>query len=133
MLTAIPDLGFEIRGDVVDLEQDAGCGEKVCVSLHRTQVALLAGELGIVRAPHDGEAQRAIETLQRRLRVLHRRIVFLDDYLHGCSDRKHANLDYECAFSNATRDVADEFVADIDPSPAREADTMRADDDETPA
>lgn len=122
MMTAIPDLAFEINGDLVNLEQDAGCGEKVYVSLHRSQVAFLAAELGIVRAPHDGEALRTIETLQRRMRALHRRIVHLDDWLHGLSD-EHADLSYERAFSCAIRDLADEFCTELEPCgvPANEA------------
>lgn len=114
MMVLIPDLAYEINGDAINLEQDSGCGEKVYVSLHRSHVALLAAELGIVRAPHDGEALRTIETLQRRMRALHRRIVHLDDWLHGLSD-EHADLSYERAFSCAIRDLADEFCTELEP------------------
>jgi len=112
MMTTIPDIAFEINGDLVNLEQDAGCGEKAFVSLHRSQAALLASEMGLVRAPHDGEALH-IETLQRRMRALHRRIVHLDDWLHDLSDER-ADLSYERTFSCATRDLADEFCAELE-------------------
>ena len=127
MMTMIPDLAYEINGDTINLEQDSGCGEKVYVSLHRSQVALLAAEMGVVQAPHDGGALRTIETLQRRMRALHERIVHLDDWLHDISDREHANLDYECTFSCATRDLADEFCAELEPCDlsASFADTVR--------
>lgn len=110
----IPDLSFEIEGDFINLEQDAGCGEVDRLTMHRSQVALLASEMGVVRAPHDGEAQRTIAKLERRLRVLRDRIDMLDEFLCNNSDHRHADLSYEVAFSSGTVDIADEFCADLD-------------------
>ena len=42
------------------------------------------------------------------------RIEHLADYLRNHSDYKHANLDYELTYSNATADIATEFVAELD-------------------
>ena len=126
MMMTIPDLAYEVNGDTINLEQDSGCGEKVYVSLHRSQVALLAAEMGVVRAPHNGEALHTIETLQRRMGALHRRIVHLDDWLHDLSD-EHADLSYERTFSCATRDLADEFCTELEPCDvaANKADKVR--------
>lgn len=119
----IPDLSFEIEGDFINLEQDAGCGEVDRLTLHRSQVALLASEMGVVRAPHDGEAQRTIATLQRRLLNLSDRVASLADWMAQHSDHEHADLSHEMTQIRALAYLAGEWCADFD-----ERDTVSAPD-----
>lgn len=109
MLTQIHDLAFEVEGENIQLEQDAGCGEVSHITLHRTQVALLAEQMGVVRAPLDVEAAQTIATLTRRLNVLRDRIDHMAHWLANHSDSRHADLTYEQTYATATADIANEF------------------------
>ena len=109
MLTKIYDLAFEVEGENIQLEQDAGCGEVSRITLHRTQVALLAEQMGVVRAPLDVEAAQTIATLTRRLNVLRDRIDHMAHWLANHSDSRHADLTYEQTYATATADIANEF------------------------
>ena len=62
----------------------------------------------------DRDAAQYVATLERRLQALRDRIEFLDDWLRNHSDHRHADLSYECTYSGATLDLADEFCFDID-------------------
>lgn len=47
-LTNIPDLAFEIDGDLIRLRQDAGCGEEHIVDLHPLHLRHLAEQAGLL-------------------------------------------------------------------------------------
>ena len=113
MLTKIYDLAFEVEGENIQLEQDAGCGEVNRITLHRTQVALLAEQMGVVRAPLDAEAAQTIATMTRRLNVLRDRIDHMAHWLANHSDSRHADLSYEQTYATATADIANEFCHDL--------------------
>lgn len=42
-MTKIPDIAFEINGDLINIEQDAGCGETHLVQLHKLHLELRQG------------------------------------------------------------------------------------------
>lgn len=97
----------------VRLENVDPMGNEVnIVDLHPIQVRLIAERLGLV-ATSEVTTARRIKTLCRRLRTLHHRIETLADYLIHHSDHKHADLDFEMTYCAGTRDIADEFVADL--------------------
>ena len=113
MLTKIYDMAFEVEGENILLEQDAGCGDVSRITLHRTQVALLAEQMGVVRAPLDVEAAQTIATMTRRLNVLRERIDHMAYWLANHSDSRHADLSYEQTYATATADIANEFCHDL--------------------
>lgn len=121
MMTKLYDLAFEVAGDTAELEQDAGCGEVHRVTLHRVHVQHLAGLMGLI-GTSDPATAHTLMKLERRLRVLHERCKYLAQWLNLHSDSEHADLSFEQAYSEATADIADEFVADLS---ASDADTLR--------
>lgn len=60
MMAQIPDIAFEIDGDLVRIEQSAGCGEVASVDLHRLHVAHLAGLLGLIPPASHPVAPKAL-------------------------------------------------------------------------
>ena len=113
MQTEIYGMTFEVNGDTLQLEQDAGCGDVDRMTLHRSQVALLAEQMGIVTAPVDQAAQHAIAMLTRRLNVLHHRIGHLAHWLMANSDSEHADLSYEQTYATATAEISEQFCFDL--------------------
>ncbi len=133
MMEKIPDLSFEIEGDVINLEQDAGCGDVDRISLHLIHLRHLAEQVGLLDpktvdrliAGQLMAREETIGKLVRRLHVLRRRIEHLDEFLHECSDTQHANLDYEQDYCRATSDIADEFCLEYPEPDANEPSTDR--------
>lgn len=113
MFTKIYDISFEISGESVDLEQDAGCGEVHRIVLHAIHVRLLASEMGLMRG--DASAWTLVESLQRKLSVLRDRCEHLGKWLHQHSDTEHADLSYEQTYAEATADLAREFCRELPP------------------
>jgi hypothetical protein len=112
--TKLFDLSLEVDGERVNLEQDAGCGEVHRMELHVMHVRLLASEMGLMQG--DANAWRRVATLERRMRVLCDRICALDDrlwavpvYPPGGNSEDANNI-----YSDATRDLAIEFCADLE-------------------
>lgn len=131
MFTKLFDLSFEIDGDTINLEQDAGCGTVDRIALHRLHVAHIAEQMGIVKAPPDAEAAQTIATLTRRLLVLRDRVDHLAHWLAHHSDSDHADLTYEQTYARATADIAAEFCDELEctsaaPEPASPAPPVTA-------
>lgn len=113
MFTKVPDLSYEIEGDCINIEQDAGCGEVDRISLHPIHLRLLASEAGLLEG--DAYAWKRVETLERRIRALCIRIASLDEQLWavpvfppGSSRADPINL-----YSEATRELAEEWAEDL--------------------
>ncbi len=101
------------QGRAIMLTQPAdNYDEPGSVLIHPWQLRAVCEQFGIIAA--DQQAAKTIATLQRRLLVLADRIDTLANYLSNHSDHKHADLDYELTYSNATADIAAEFVAELD-------------------
>lgn len=67
MMTQIPDIAFEIDGDLVRIEQSAGCGEVTSVDLHRLHLHHLAELLGSARSSPEYRVERALLRLWGKL------------------------------------------------------------------
>lgn len=108
-MTKIPDIGYEIKGDEIQLEQDLGCGEIHSVVLHRVHFELIASELGIASLTITAE------TIKRRLEVVDSMINALAEAEHyrkeiiercGSGIEFFTELDAVCV-------IAGEFINDI--------------------
>lgn len=60
MKVCIPDLGYEVQGDLIRLEQSSGMDDSVVIDLHRLHLAHLAEVMGVQRRP---DLERRIEQL----------------------------------------------------------------------
>ncbi len=99
------------HGPAIMLTQQGEYSEPSTVLVHPWQLRAVCEQFGIIAS--DPQAAKTIASLQRRMLVLHKRITHLADFLATCSDRKHADLDYEVDYAGATADIANEFVADF--------------------
>lgn len=100
-------------GEAIVLTQPASQrGGPNSIVIDPWQLRAVCEKLGLLKADR-GPAQY-IATLERRLQALRDRVEYLDNWLRNHSDHKHADLSYECAYSGATLDLADEFCFDID-------------------
>lgn len=114
-MSKIPELAYEIDGDAIRLEQDAGCGEVHRIDLHPIHVRLIAGELNLMQG--DADAWHRVATLERRLRVLLDRIDRLDDLISLAAQKGHEDLEVESALAYATWELATEFCHDLSTAP----------------
>jgi hypothetical protein len=114
MLEKIYDIAFGIDGESIDLEQDMGCGEVHRITLHSIHLRHIAEQAGLIPASAHAGPDAVIARLVRQLRVLHTRIKHLDECLWAVAGNGREDLDHECNFSDATLDLANEFVADLD-------------------
>lgn len=132
MNQSIPSLKIELMDEsdrLILLEQEHG-GNTDRVVIHPLHLRYMTEKFGLV-AIGDPLAQKAVNTLTRRLILLEDRISHLADYLANHSDHQHADLSYELAYARATADIAVEFCAELDdqfgPDPAENnASTMAA-------
>lgn len=131
VITEMPCLRIEVshREDMVILEQqDFGGDPPSRMAVHALQVRLLAEHFGLF-APIDPDVRqhlKTIATLARRLRVLHDRIDHLGHYLHYHSDSERANLEYEQTYALASREIAHEFIVDLDDLVSTQGETEAA-------
>lgn len=109
MLTKIFDIAYEIDGDMIDLEQDMGCGEVHRVTLHRIHLRHLVEQAGLEPASSATDA-RTIAGLSRQVRLLADRIDKLDTMMLRIGEKGHECVDEECAYSAASVELAQEFV-----------------------
>jgi hypothetical protein len=112
MMTKIYDLAYEINGDTINLEQDMGCGEVSRIDLHPVHLRVLAEAAGTL-PNSNAEAELTIARLSRQLRVLAKRIDRLDTMFLAVAEKGHECVDEECAFSAASWELAEEFIADL--------------------
>lgn len=107
----IPHLRIEREAGMVTVSQSKA-GVVSSVALHPTHVRHLAEVCGLAPAS-DLSAAKQLATLARRLRVLHRRIDELGNWLTNHADHEHADLSHELVLVTALAELADEFVADL--------------------
>lgn len=117
VIAEMPGLRVEVghTEDLIVLQQASSSGPASRIALHKWQVRMLAGYMGLLKTggPSLSES-KVIALLARRLRVMHERSDHLSHFLHHHSDSEHADLDYEQTYSLATCQIADEYVADLD-------------------
>lgn len=95
-------------------------GEVGCVVMHPLHLRYMAEKFGLVES-NDPAAVRTIAQQARRIRLLADRIEHLNNWLHEHSDTRHADLTYEQTFSQASSEIAKEFLADLEPDGASRA------------
>lgn len=104
------------NGPGILLTQQGDYSEPNTVLMHPWQLRALCEHFGLVTA--DPHAERAIATLQRRMLALRDRIDALGDYMTHHSDHKHADLTHELNTINLLADLAGEWCADFEDTPA---------------
>jgi hypothetical protein len=113
MFTKLYDMAYQIEGDEVDIEQGSETdGGVSLVQLHRWHISHLAELMGIVKAPADGESQKIITSLTRRLLVLAERSDHLATHLETVDGQTAST--FAQTYSRATADIADQFCAELD-------------------
>lgn len=114
VIAELPDLRIEVSHteDMVILQQTDYSGQVDRIAMHKWQVLLLAKHFGLL-GKGAAPGPLAVE-LGRRLHVLHGRIDHLSHWLHHLSDG-HADLEFEKTYSLATCEIADTFIADVEP------------------
>lgn len=102
------------QGEMVRLEQQEGINDAQVIVVHPWQLRAACVHLGIAHA--DPESERTAAQLKRRIRALVERIEHLNDYLREQSASGHASLTYEQTYSQATADLAAEFITELEES-----------------
>jgi hypothetical protein len=112
MFTKLDDMAYQIDGDDIDIEQCCGNDQASLIQLHRWHISHLAELMGIVKAPADGESQKIITSLTRRLLVLAERSDHLATHLETVDGQTAST--FAQTYSRATADIADQFCAELD-------------------
>lgn len=63
-MTRLPDINFEIDGDTVFIEQGENYGDVFRIELHRSQIGLIALQLGIVPTLRSDHVRQDFDKLQ---------------------------------------------------------------------
>ena len=127
-MTRIPDIAFEIDGDLINLEQDLGCGEVDRIQLHRIHLQLIAGQLGLpVLDACAATIKRRFQAVARKLEELDATQHYRDDILDSCGLGLEfiTELDAICA-------MADEFLSDLDACEVEQTDNTTTPDKRQP-
>lgn len=116
----IPHLNIEtLENGNLRLENES-MGDSYCVDIHPIHLRMMAERLGLVRemSASEADALRTVDKLARRLRVLQSRIEQLQRWLADAPDMENADINTEYWFNDATLDLANEFLREIDESRA---------------
>jgi len=101
-------------GPAVMLTQQDDINEPATIVMHPWQLRAACEYLGILHA--DPVSAGMAARLTRRLRVLTERIDQLNEYLQAYGATEYVNLKFEQAYSQATADLAAEFVTELEES-----------------
>lgn len=102
MLTQIPDLSFQIEGDLIRLEQNDGAGNIDTIVLHRLHLRHLAELLGSARSSPEYRVERALLRLWGKLSLL-TADCFLDEIVESCVE----GVAYQASAFDARNILAD--------------------------
>lgn len=108
----IPDIAIGIVGDHVHLEQDAGCGETVVVSLHRIHLEHIAQLMGL--AQPDGAAQKAFARVYRQMTRLRDMAEDLADFLRSVPSYPPGKVSEDVQMADALLETVEEYLFEID-------------------
>lgn len=128
MMTQIPDIAFEIDGDLVRIEQSAGCGEVTSVDLHRLHLRHLAELMGSTSGA-GYQQERALLRLWGKLFLL-ADSCYLDEIVERCG----GGLTYQAHALDARNILAD-ILEDlgIDVPTFEDEEAARASNDKSPS
>lgn len=118
MMTKIDDLAFEIEGDKVTLEQDAGCGEVHMVTLHAIHLRHLAESMGMVKTVEasGAELMRDMARYQRALLMLRDQAEHLYSMMVDLVNCGHNDIGVELAKATALADFASHICNEFEDS-----------------
>ncbi|BEP48916.1 hypothetical protein [Variovorax sp. V116] len=115
MNTEIPHLKIEqLENGCIRLENES-VGDSYVVDIHPLHLRYMAEKLGLVRemSASEADALRTVDKLARRLRVLHERVLQLDQWLWEHQDATNADISVEIWYSAGTLDLSNEFQAEM--------------------
>lgn len=115
MNTEIPHLRIErLENGCIRLENESA-GDSYVVDIHPLHLRYMAEKLGLVRemSASEADALRTVDKLARRLRVLHERVLQLDQWLWEHQDIANADISVEIWYSAGTLELSKEFQAEI--------------------
>ena len=117
------------HGPAIMLTQQGDYSEPIEILMHPWQLRAVCEHFRLMTA--DQQAAKTIATLQRRMLALRDRIDALGDYMTHHSEHKHADLTHEFNNINLLAELANEWCADFQDTPAEVATTTQA--TQTPA
>ena len=117
MINHIPDIAYEINGEMIELQQDGGSEGMFSISSHRIHFNHIVSKLG---AP---SLTITAETIKRRLEIIEARINALANATHYRDEMiKHCGSGIEFTTElDAVCGLASEFLNDINTSQSKEA------------
>lgn len=112
----IPAVDIELLDNGTVRVTDKSCFDQdFSVDLHPIHLRLIAERLGLARemSASEADALRTVDKLARRLRLLHGRIEQMHKWLSENKDFEQADITVEYWYSDATLDLANEFIAEV--------------------
>lgn len=109
-MTDIPGVSYEIKEDIIQLEQHIGCGETQSVVIHRMHFDYIASKLGLP------VLSITVEMVRRKLQVVYDRLDRLAEAKHYRTEiieRCGSGIEFIIEL-DAVCDLANEFLEDID-------------------
>ena len=117
MINHIPDIAYEINGEMIELHQDGGSEGNNNISLHRIHFDHIASKLGIPSLTITAETiKRRLEIIEARINALASATHYRDEIIKHCGSGIEfmTELDAVC-------ELASEFLNDINTSQSKEA------------
>lgn len=108
-MNQIPDIAYEIKGEMIQLQQDAGSEGVSYISLHRIHFDHIASKLGIPSLTITAETiRRRFEVVEARINALANAEHYRSEIIERCGSGIEfiTELDVLCA-------IASEFLNDI--------------------
>ena len=117
MINHIPDIAFEINGELIELHQDGGSEGVFNISLHRIHFDHIASKLGVPSLTITAETiRRRLEIVEARINALANATHYRDEIIKTCGSGIEfmTELDAVC-------ELACEFLTDINTYQSKEA------------
>lgn len=111
--TEIPQLKIEVLANGCIRLENTDCGESYAVDVHPTQLRYLAEKMGLTVPAADAGQARRVDKLNRRLKLLHDRMLQLDRWLWQHPDTENADITTEIWYSAGTLELSNEFQTEI--------------------
>ena len=117
MINHIPDIGYEINGEMIELQQDGGIEGMFSISLHRIHFDHIASKLGVPSLTITAE------TIRRRLKIIEARINALANATHYRTEiMEHCGSGIEFMTElDSVCELANEFLNDLNFSQSKDA------------
>ena len=117
MINHIPDMAYEIKGEMIELQQERGSKSVYNIFLHRIHFDHIASKLGIPSLTITAETiKRRLEIIEARINALATSTHYRGEIIKNCGSGIEflTELDAAC-------ELASEFLSDIDVPQSKEA------------